>query len=77
MAIDWRYWLILGVIFVIGYITTEVILRWQAKQHYIEVEIMGGKNYWLIYRKYLWVKSFVEHWDSLELASVRIQEFNR
>ena len=44
------------------------------KDYFIEPEAVGGKMYWMIYRRFLGIKIFLERWNSQSSARNRIRE---
>ena len=45
-------------------------------RYYIKEEVMGGKTYYMIYRKWLFWESYYERWNSQESANIRLAELN-
>ena len=43
-------------------------------KYVIKPEMLGGKEYWMIYYKWLWFEWFFERWNSLESAINRMEE---
>jgi hypothetical protein len=50
------------------------LFEWLAPTYKIVEEKMCGKNYWMIYWKWMGVSRFFERWNTPETAKIRISE---
>jgi hypothetical protein len=41
---------------------------------FIKPKMMGGQMHYMIYRKWLWIESFFERWNTPETAQTRLKE---
>jgi len=55
----------------IEYITNLFKPNWEIRE-----EMMGGRKYWMIYRRGIFFSHFYERWNTNESAIIRLEELN-